>query len=108
MGLTLTKRKDTMDHADKYYWIIDHPHIGAEGVQGSIELTPQKVNPENSTIEENEELNTKYEWWVEFSKLDKISDGIETHYWELDCGGDTAEEAINNLYNLVKDKYGEY
>lgn len=98
-----------MDHVDKYYWIINHPKIGVGlGFQGSVELTPQRVNPENSTIEVNEALNTKYEWWAEFSKLDKISDEIETHYWELDCGGDTAEEAINNLYNLVKDKYGEY
>lgn len=97
-----------MNHVDKYYWIINHPKIGCETSQGSVELTPHMVNPSNGVIENDLTLNTKSEWWVEFSKLDKKGDKYKTHYWSLDCGGDSAEEAINNLYKLVLDKYGKY
>ena len=96
-----------MNHVDKYYAIIDHEGIGYKHSQGQIELTPHLVNPLTRHIEEDTTLNTKYEWWVEFSKLDDKEDDCSTHYWELDCGGDTAEEAIDNLYKLVIAKYGE-
>lgn len=98
-----------MNVSDKYFWIIDHENIGAPYSQGSIELTPQMVNPETKEIDlEDPSKNTKLEWWIEFSKLDSVYDDIATHYWDLDCGGDTAEEAIDNLCNLVKEKYGDY
>lgn len=98
-----------MNHVDKYYWIIDHPAIGnTTWAQATIELTPHMVNPENDTIEMNASLNTKFQWWVELSKIDSSEDEHPTHFWELDCGGDTAEEAINTLYELVLAQYGEY
>lgn len=97
-----------MNHVDKYYWIIDHPNIGLPTAQGVIELYPQTVNPENNTIEQDITLNTKYQWWVEFSKLNCVYDEHLTHFWDLDCGGDTAEEAIHKLYELVLAQYGDY
>lgn len=97
-----------MNHVDKYFWIIEHPNIGVEGLDGEIELTPQMVNPLNRKIEKDISLNTKFEWWVEFNKYYDLGDEIMTHYWELDCGGDTAEEAIEKLYELVLEKYGDY
>lgn len=98
-----------MTHVEKYYWIIDHPKIGSVSwAQGVIELTPHLVNPENDTIEEDASLNTKYQWWVEFSKIDEEGDEHPTHFYELDCGGDTAEDAIHKLYELVLQKYGGY
>lgn len=89
----------------KYYECIDHPSIGCPEYQGTIELTPHMVNPLNSTIEEDLTLNTKLEWWIEYSRVDKLTDDCKTHYWDLDCGGDTAEEAVCNLHALILKHY---
>lgn len=108
-----------MNNVDKYYWIIDHPALtGNFGSQPTIELTPHMVNPENNTIESNTLLNTKQQWWIEVNVGSKYFDPNATPYseesfeyshdWELDCGGDTAEEAIDKLYELVLDKHGDY
>ncbi len=94
-----------MNHVDKYYWVIDYEGIGYKDAQGSIELTPQLVNPINGVIEEDVSLNTKFVWWGEFNKLDNKNDEYPTHYWDLDCSGDSAEEAIDNLYELVLANY---
>lgn len=102
-----------MNHVDKYYWIINHPKIGWSKTQANIELSPHMVNPKTQAIHggKEEHLNTEPQWWVEVSKFDNHNDweeGIPTHYWELDCSGNTAEEAIDNLYNLVMEQYGDY
>lgn len=97
-----------MNHVQKYYWTIDHEKIGVKHAQGTIELCPQLVNPVNNEISKHNKLNTKFQWWVEFSKLDSMDDEHNTHYQNLDCGGDTAEEAINALYELVLKEYGTY
>ncbi len=104
-------KRESMNHVEKYYWIIDHPRMGAEHSQSTIELTPQKVNPFNNIIEKDTSLNTKYQWWVEVTHedLDETTDEyVCCHDWDLDTGGDTAEEAIEKLYNIVKAKYGDY
>ncbi|AHK11288.1 hypothetical protein S14_179 [Shewanella sp. phage 1/4] len=101
-----------MNHVDKYYWIIDHPKLTIGGGQASIELTPHMVNPDNETIEtedNKQHLNTTPRWWVEV--LYEVWGKYEIEYChdgELDCGGETAEDAINTLYELVLTKYGDY
>ena len=100
-----------MDHVEKYYWIIDHPKLGHKHSQATIELTPHKVNPVNETIEEDTSLNTAYRWWVETLVEDIDEDTGEwysEHLWCLDTGGETAEEAVDNLYELVLKEYGDY
>lgn len=100
-----------MDHVEKYYWIIDHPKLGHEYAQATIELTPHKVNPYNETIEDDATLNTAYRWWVETCVEDKDEDTgnwDSEHLWCLDTGGKTADEAIENLYKLVLENYGDY
>ncbi len=100
-----------MNHVEKYYWIIDHPRIGVEHSQCTIELAPQKVNPINDTVEKDTSLNTKYQWWVEVTHEEFDEDNNEyvyCHDWDLDTGGDTAEEAIEKLYGIVKYKFGDY
>ena len=98
-----------MNHVDKYYEIINHKGLPkAFGSQAKVELNPQMVNPLNETIETDTDkvhLNTAQRWWVEVSYLD--ADFESVHDWDLDCGGETAEDAINNLYDLVVDKFGE-
>jgi hypothetical protein len=103
-----------MNHVDKYYWIVDHPSLTKFcGGQAKIELNPQCINPENNTIDLVNPLNnTKFEWWVELSYA--FSEDWMEGVWELghdmefDTGGDSAEEAINNLYELVLNKFGKY
>jgi hypothetical protein len=63
-----------------------------------------KVNPETSHIDDNEELNTKTEVWFECGYYDG---NIYIHDLDLDCGGDTYEEATIELANLVHENYGE-
>lgn len=79
-----------------------------------------KVNPENSRIEEDKSKNTKVEVWLEcgppyvYTKDDdyvqwdvKQEGQIEpTHDPELDCSGDTFEDAIINLASLVNQLHG--
>lgn len=97
-----------MNHVDKYYWIIDHPKLSKYS-QATIEMTPHMVNPVNNTIEKDNSLNTKFEWWVEVCYEEEDGDDyVWCHAWELDTGGDSAEEAIDKLYELVKFNYGEY
>lgn len=104
-----------MNNVDKYYWIINHPKL-CKGVigQASIELSPQMVNPVTNEIDSNKALNTKQEWGVEVSEGNEYYDPDDkyscrtAHDWGLDTGGDTAEEAIDNLYELVLSKHGEY
>jgi hypothetical protein len=48
--------------------------------------------------------------WLEhgpWEQLDKTSLPQHTHDWDLDCGGDTFEEAIIELANLVKRHYND-
>lgn len=97
-----------MQMADKFYWIMDHPKIGLKGVQATIELLPQMVNPENDTVEEDDSLNTKLQWWVTVSKRDAEGDYYDTHFDSLDTGGDTTELAIESLYKKVLNQYGDY
>ena len=72
--------------------------------QESLIIEVQKVNPENDTIEEDEKLNTKTVVWLECGSpyYDENTKSILTyHNWDWDCGGDTFEEAIINLANII-------
>lgn len=74
------------------------------------------VNPENETIEVDQSLNTDFRWWIELYYESEEEDYLHAgeyymtmcHDWDLDCGGETAEEAIEVLYDLVLAKYGDY
>lgn len=71
-----------------------------------------KVNPETGAIDTDTSKNTKIEFWFEHGPYsDQSSDGIAwnrcTHDLDLDCGGDTYEEAMINLANKVKEYYSD-
>ncbi len=97
-----------MNTTEKYYWCIDHEKIGKAWVEGSIELTPHMVNSVTGAIEDDKSLNTHLRWWVEYHKTDEGENDEFTHFYKLDCGGDTAEEAIDKLYELILKEYGDY
>lgn len=68
----------------------------------ALDIDVVKVNPETQMIDDNDELNTKIEIWLECGPYNK---DYLTHDVDLDCGGDTFEEAICELAKLVKEKY---
>lgn len=113
------KLNSSKNTVDKYYWIIDHPKLTNQyGTQPTIEMTPHMVNPIDCIINVDNSLNTKLKWWIECNVANEDfnpsvefpdDDSFERcHDLDLDCGGDTAEEAIDNLYNLVIKHYGDY
>lgn len=101
-----------MNTCEKYFSIVDNDLLKSKYnvAELSIELTPNMVNPVNNTIEDDNTLNTKLVWWIEVigSSYDADEYGCHhSHLWELDCGGDSAEEAIDALYELVEEVLNE-
>lgn len=68
-----------------------------------LEIDVVKVNPINSMIENDDNRNTKTEVWLEFGAV--LEEDVCEHDTRLDCGGDTFEEAIVELANLVDTYY---
>ena len=95
---------------DKYYWIIDHPLNRVSDIyfcQNEIDIQPQLVNPETNIIDMDDSLNTKVEFWVELSYFD-LDEDCMCHDYRFGCGGDSFEEAVEALFQLVYDKFGDY
>jgi|SRR4051812_37632762 hypothetical protein len=82
------------------------------GVENRIEVAVAKVNPATGSIDEdNPALNTKTEVWLETGKIRWPANNfneydIYFHDYELDCGGDTYEQAIIAMARNVHDNYG--
>ena len=74
-----------------------------------LSISVVKINPETDEIDANMSNNTKTEVWLEFGRafIDySITDDVMfEHDYRLDCGGDTFEEAIIKLANLVDQFY---
>lgn len=72
-----------------------------------VKVNPNNVDEEGSCISEwrkgRTHLNTKTEIWLEYGEvmLDENKKVAYAHDPDLDCGGDTYEEAIVNLANLM-------
>lgn len=101
-----------MNACDKYYWIKDHPaFINKALVPLELEIDPHMVCPTTNRIEEFQRLNTKHQLWVEvmipYFDVDEQK-WTHSHDWNLDTGGDTWEEMIEKLYDLVVEHYGHY
>lgn len=66
-----------------------------------------KVDPKTNAIDyQDTTKNTKVQVWLEHGPYD-AEWGACTHDIDLDCGGDTFEEAIIKLAKLVEGKYGD-
>lgn len=102
-----------MTTSDKYWYIIEHPaFMNDEFVSVNICVEPQNVCPITERIEDYKPLNTKVQYWIEFCPPYKDSytnnKFVHSHDTDCDCGGWTYEEAIDNLFDLVIEKYGSY
>lgn len=102
-----------MNTYDKYWFCMRHPaFINEDFLEVEIRLDPHMVCPSTSRVEDYAPLNTKIQYWVEFCPPyydeDHAKKWVSSHDTDCDCGGWTYEEAIDNLYDLVLKKYGDY
>ena len=111
------------DFHDAFNFLCNHKMCDYEGrncFNECLDIEVTKVNPnhieDGLCVRDGNENDTKTEVWLEFGPIiideeycnmvgRKIP--IPMHDYDLDCGGDTFEEAIVNLANLVVAKYGE-
>ena len=74
-----------------------------------LSISVVKINPETDEIDTNMSNNTKTEVWLEFGRAfidyNTTDSVIFEHDYRLDCEGDTFEEAIIKLANLVDQFY---
>ncbi|MFA5397354.1 MAG: hypothetical protein WC346_15190 [Methanogenium sp.] len=77
------------------------------GFNKCFEWSYQKINPMTGCIDKDSHKNTKTQVWIECGAYMKIcSKYYPSHDVKLDCGGDTFEEALITLANLVLKHYG--
>ena len=91
-----------MDFYTAWIFLLEHKmfrHMFECGLYTAV----VKVNPETNAIDDDDTKNTKVQVWLEHGAYDEEY----THYhdFDLDCGGDTFEEAIIALAGLVKKHY---
>ena len=118
---------DTMEKFyEAFWWLHRHPLFEFKGklkkfrqssFPGNLEIETRKVDPTTRCIEDDKDRNTQVVVWLEVIVYEDGTDddllydesrGIPTHYWKLDCGGDTFEEAIIELARLVREQEGDY
>ncbi len=92
-----------MEFHDSFWFLMDHPIFGNNFLD-CLDIEVHKVNPATNSIDSKPALNTKTEVWFECGPYEE---GILTHDFDLDCGGDTFEEAICRLAELVRKKHGQ-
>ena len=103
------------DFYDAYNFLSTHPmiyHDNDSYFNRCLDIEVVKVDPSNNELNlEYSSKNTKTMVWLEFGPVvedtynDFLVQVIPSHDIDLDCGGDTFEEAIIELANLVYDKY---
>ena len=104
--------KKFIDFYEAYMFLYNHPMVICKErnfFSQCLDIEVVKVNPETNEVDlYNQENNTKTEIWLEFGPIIRDDDyGVmPAHDYELDTGGDTFEEAIVNLANLVWHHYG--
>jgi hypothetical protein len=81
---------------DNYEWVIKN-----------LDIDVIKVNPKTEEVDDDPEKNTLIEIWLETGPDEKNEHGVPcaTYDPNLDCGGNTFEEAIIKLSKLVKKYY---
>lgn len=99
----IDEENEFTDFDKAYEYLKKHP-IFNNCFLDCIDLQTVDVNPNTDEIDENEELNTKMQIWIECGPYQK---DCLTHDINLDCGGDTIEDATINLANLVRLYYGD-
>lgn len=114
-----------MNFYDSWWYLLEHkafadfnflnsegePYISA--FLRLLDIDVQKVDPKTHRIEDDESRNTLTEVWLElgtqYQPDESWNEGKEWYYnshdTNLDCCGDTFEEAIIELAKLVEEFY---
>lgn len=90
---------------DNFYdaWrYLDEHTIFKGRFNSCLDIDVAKVNPDTGKIENDISKNTKTEVWLECGPWER---DCLIHDLDLDCGGDTFEDAIIKLAELVRLKY---
>lgn len=100
------KEQKEMDFYTAFHYLDQHPIFCGRFMQ-ELYVEVVKVDPKTRCIENDKSRNTKTEIWFEIGPYEEFEEeGIfGTHDLDLDCGGDTFEEAIIKLAGLVHQKY---
>lgn len=95
-----------MDFYDSWMFLNEHKMFNRMFEEG-LYTCVVKVNPQTNAVDDDRKKNTKVQIWIEHGPWEKHDDGFPEHChdFDLDCGGDTFEEAIIKLANLVKKHY---
>lgn len=125
--------REFTDFHEAWHWLHEHPAFFAKGTMGAtypssmfdeaLDIVVSKVDPVTRKIEDDKSRNTHTEVWLECGGVENPTEnavangqvgeedikwGHTTHDYELDCGGDTFEEAVLALANLVVKHYGDH
>ena len=93
-----------MEFYNAWIFLVNHKIFNGR-FENDLWLDVVKVNPDTKEIDYLDETkNTKVEIWLEHGHYD-VDWGVCVHNIDLDCGGDTFEEAIIKLAELVKRHY---
>ncbi len=120
----LSERKEWLD------FLYQHPVVqDYEKPYFHLDIVPAYVNPETRMIDDDASKNTHFEVWIEGGPpydMSKSDDGMggciwptpeegwneqnrymKSHDTDLDCGGDTLEEALLNFVARLKYYYND-
>ena len=101
-----------MTFYDAYHFLKNHPMFDGQFWE-ALDVYVVKVNPDTNSIDDDDSKNTKTAVWLETGGKVPESEGLPIgcssfyHDLDLDCGGDTFEEAIIHLAILVLKYYGK-
>ena len=93
-----------MDFYESWRFLAKHKIFDESFEYDRLWIHVTKVNPKTGKLDDDITKNTKVEIWLECFPDDENG---RFHDIDLDCGGDTYEEAIIKLASLVKKKYGD-
>jgi hypothetical protein len=116
---THSKPVEKMNMAELWLWLQEHPVYVLDGIWEALPCALYvqyvSINPKTLLIDKDDTKNTKVRCWLEFGQIEYQTDPQtgETitrtnHDIDLDCGGDTFEEAFRTLCLRVLKKDGDY
>lgn len=92
-----------MDFYESWWFLLKHKMFNDRFVE-ELYIMVVKVNPDTNEIDDDNTKNTKVQIWLEHGAYIEEYNAC-SHDIDLDCGGDTFEEAIIELAKLVKKNY---
>ena len=95
--------EESINFYDAWHFLENHKVFNG-CFQECYDIEVVKVNQDIDMVDDDSSKNTKTQIWLECGPWDP---DCRTHNIDLDCGGDTFEDAIINLAILVKNQYGE-